>query len=34
MAIIDALRWGGIELFTENEENKLFPGVSMLTGGV
>jgi hypothetical protein len=34
MAIIDALRWGGIELITENEEKKLFPGVSMLTAGV
>jgi hypothetical protein len=34
MAIVDALRWGGIELITEEEEKKLFPGVSMLTAGV
>ena len=34
MAIIDALRWGGIELITEEEEKKLFPGISMLTAGV
>ena len=34
MAIIDALRWGGIELITEDEEKKLFPGISMLTAGV
>ena len=34
MAIIDALRWGGIELITEDEEKKLFPGISLLTAGV
>jgi hypothetical protein len=34
LAIIDALRWGGIELITEDEEKKLFPAVSMLTAGV
>lgn len=25
LAIIDALRWGGVELLTEEEEKKLFP---------
>jgi hypothetical protein len=34
MAIVDALRWGGLELITKEEEKKLFPGVSMLTAGV
>jgi hypothetical protein len=34
LAIIGALRWGGIELLTEDLERKLFPGVSMLTAGV
>jgi hypothetical protein len=34
LAIIDALRWGGIELITENTEQRLFPGISMLTAGV
>jgi hypothetical protein len=34
MAIVDALRWGGMELISEEEEKKLFPGISMLTAGV
>ncbi len=34
LAIVDALRWGGIELITEDMEKKLFPGISMLTAGV
>jgi len=34
MAIIDALRWGGIELISKETEEKLFPGISMLTAGV
>jgi hypothetical protein len=34
MAIIDALRWGGVELVTEDVEKKLFPGISLLTAGV
>ena len=34
LAIIDALRWGGIELLPEDTEKGLFPGVSMLTAGV
>jgi len=34
MAVVDALRWGGVELITEDEEKKLFPAVSMLTAGV
>jgi hypothetical protein len=34
MAVIDALRWGGLKLITEDTERELFPGVSMLTAGV
>jgi hypothetical protein len=34
LAIVDALRWGGIELITEDVEKRLFPSISMLTAGV
>jgi hypothetical protein len=34
MAIIDALRWGGLELIPVNMEERLYPGTSMLTAGV
>jgi hypothetical protein len=34
LAIIDALRWGGIELLPEDIEQRLYPAVSMLTAGV
>jgi hypothetical protein len=34
MAIVDALRWGGLELIPKNMEDRFFPGVCVLTGGV
>ena len=34
LAIIDALRWGGAEVATEDIEDRLFPGLCLLTGGV
>ncbi len=34
MAVIDALRWGGLEIIPEDMEDRLFPGVCVLTGGV
>jgi hypothetical protein len=34
LAIIDALRWGGLEIIPKDMEDRLFPGVSILTGGV
>ena len=34
LAIIGALRWGGLELIPEDMENRLFSGISVLTGGV
>jgi hypothetical protein len=34
LATIDALRWGGIELFSVSMEEKFYPAVSMLTAGV
>lgn len=33
LAIVDALRWGGIELLPVSMEDKLYPAVSMLTAG-
>jgi len=32
-AIVDALRWGGLELVPEDMEEALFPGLSLLSGG-
>ncbi len=34
LAIIDALRWGGLEIIPEDMENRLFPGICVLTAGV
>ena len=34
LAIVDALRWGGIELITEDMEKKLYPAICMLMAGV
>jgi len=34
LAIIDALRWGGLELIPADMEEKLYPGISMLTAGI
>jgi hypothetical protein len=34
LAIVDALRWGEIELIPEDMEERLYPAVSMLTAGV
>ena len=34
LAIIDALRWGGLEIIPKDMEDRLFPGVCLLTGGV
>lgn len=34
LAIIDALRWGGLELISEEVEDRFFSGVCVLTGGV
>jgi len=32
-AIVDALRWGGLELIPEDMEEALFPGLTVLSGG-
>lgn len=32
-AIVDALRWGGLELVPEDMEEALFPGLTVLSGG-
>jgi hypothetical protein len=32
-AIVDALRWGGLELIPKDMEEALFPGLSLLSGG-
>ena len=32
-AIVDALRWGGLELVPEDMEETLFPGLTVLSGG-
>ena len=34
MAIIDALRWGGLEIIPGDVEDRLFSGLCVLTGGV
>ena len=34
LAIIDALRWGGLEIIPEDMEDRLFSGVFVLTAGV
>ena len=34
LAIIDALRWGGLEIIPEDMEDRLFSGICVLTGGV
>jgi hypothetical protein len=34
MAIIDALRWGGLELIPADMEERFYPALSMLTAGV
>ena len=34
LAIIGALRWGGLELIPKDMEDRLFSGICLLTGGV
>jgi hypothetical protein len=34
LAVIDALKWGGLEIIPKDMEDRLFPGVCVLTGGV
>ena len=34
LAIVDALRWGGLEIIPEDVEDRLFPGLCVMTGGV
>ena len=34
LAITDALRWGGLELISEDTEERLYSGICVLTGGV
>ena len=34
LIIVDALRWGGLEIIPEDMEERLFPGLTVLTGGV
>jgi hypothetical protein len=34
LAIIDALRWGGLEIIPKDMEDRLFSGICILTGGV
>ena len=34
LAVIDALRWGGLEIIPKDMEDRFFPGVSVLTGGI
>ena len=34
LAIVDALRWGGLEIIPRDMEDRLFSGLSLLTGGV
>ncbi len=34
LAIINALRWGGLEIIPKDIEDRLFSGVSLLTAGV
>jgi hypothetical protein len=33
-AIVDALRWGGLELIPEDMQERLFSGLTLLSGGV
>lgn len=34
LAIVDALRWGGLEIIPEDVENRLYSGICLLTAGV
>ena len=34
LAIVDALRWGGLEIIRKDCEDRLFSGICLLTGGV
>lgn len=34
LAVIDALRWGGLEIIPRDMEDRLFSGTCVLTGGV
>ena len=34
LAVIDALRWGGLEIIPKDMEDRLFSGICILTGGV
>lgn len=34
LAIVDALRWGGLEIMPEDMEDRLFPGICVMTGGI
>ena len=34
LAVVDALRWGGLEIMPEEMEDRLFSGICVLTGGV
>ncbi|HJX12019.1 MAG TPA: C-GCAxxG-C-C family protein [Dehalococcoidales bacterium] len=34
LAIVDALRWGGVEIVTEDIADRLFPGLCLLSAGV
>jgi hypothetical protein len=34
LAIIDVLRWGGLEIIPKDIEDRLFSGICLLTGGV
>jgi hypothetical protein len=34
LAIVDALRWGGLEIVPEDMEEKLYSGICLLTAGV
>ena len=34
LAMVDTLEWAGVEVTTEDTEDRLFPGLCLLTGGV
>ena len=34
LAIVDALRWGGLEIIPEDMEDRLFSGICVMTGGI
>lgn len=34
LAVIDALRWGGLEIIPKDMEDRFFPGTCVLTGGI